>query len=335
MRFLEDFYGNDRQKVYFSSLIAEGKCSHAYILEAPAGSGKKTFAKLLAAALAFSSEKAGEGRDAKCRRIMEGTSPDVMTLTREEGKKTIGVDATRDFCASVYLTPSELSFKMYIFDEADKITPQAQNALLKIIEEPPRGVYMLLLCENSLSLLSTVRSRAQKISLEIFDEERLRGYAKANVLKGADDEEKLDFAVRMAGGSIGKLMSLLGSGDIEFSAYSTAKKVVEGQVSKGRGISYYDFLKNITDFASTREALDALTKYLILAYGDLARIKHADEPPLHFFAAQEAEKLSLFLTTEAIAGSFAVTDSVRADMQFNTSLSLSAAVLAIELWKAS
>ena len=334
MRFLEDFYGNERQKDYFASLIEEGKCSHAYILEAPAGSGKKTFARLLAAALAFSSEKVDE-RDAKCRRIMEGTSPDVMMLTREEGKKTIGVDATRDFCAAAYLTPSELNFKMYIFDEADKITPQAQNALLKIIEEPPHGVYMLLLCENSLSLLSTVRSRAQKITLEVFDEDALLSYAKKHALKGAEDEEKLRFAVRMAEGAIGKLSLLLESGDTEFSAYHTARKIVEGQVSKNRGVSYFDFLKMITDFASTREALDALTKYLMSAYGDLARIKHADEAPLHFFMADEAEKLSLFLTTSAIAESFAAIDAVRRDMQFYTSLSLSAANLAMALWKAS
>ncbi len=335
MKFLESFYGNDRQKSYFSSLIEEGKCSHAYILEAPAGSGKKTFAKLLAAALAFSSEKEGKERDAKCRRILEGVSPDVLMLTREEGKKTIGVDATRDFCDSVYLTPSELNFKMYIFDEADKITPQAQNALLKIIEEPPHGVYMILLCENSLSLLSTVRSRAQKVSLEVFDEETLRRYAKENALPGAEDDQKLTFALHMAGGSIGHLMALLESGDTEFSAYSAAKKVIEGQVSKNRGISYYDFLRDITFFSSTRESFDALTKYLISAYGDLARIKHADEAPLHFFTKEEAEKLSLFLPTDAITRSFSITDSVRADMQFNTSLSLSAAVLAMELWKVS
>ena len=334
MRFLEDFYGNERQKVYSSSLIEEGKCSHAYILEAPAGSGKKTFAKLLAAALAFSSEKESEERDAKCRRIMEGNSPDVMTLTREEGKKTIGVDATRDFCASVYLTPSELNFKMYIFDEADRITPQAQNALLKIIEEPPQGVYMMLLCENSLSLLSTVRSRAQKISLEVFDEAHLWDYAKKHMLEGADDDEKLGFAARMAGGSIGRLTALLSSGDTEFSAYTAAKRIVEMQVSKNRGISYFDFLKSIGDFASSREALDALTKYLISAYGDLARIQHADEAPLHFFTQEEAEKHSLFLSTDTITRSFAAIDAVRADMQFNTSLPLSAAVLAMTLWKA-
>ncbi len=334
MRFLEDFYGNERQKSYFSSLIEEKKCSHAYILEAPAGSGKKTFAKLLAAALAFSSEEVSE-RDAKCRRILEGTSPDVMMLTREEGKKTIGVEATRDFCSSVYLTPSELDFKMYIFDEADKITPQAQNALLKIIEEPPQGVYMLLLCENSLSLLSTVRSRAQKIVLDTFGEQELRDYAKKKQLTGSEDDTKLAFAVRMAGGAIGRMTALLEAGETEISAYRTAKKTVEMQVSKGRGITYFDFLKSIADFASDREALDALTKYLISAYGDLARIQHAEETPLHFFTKEEAEKLSLFLTADTITRSFSAVDGIRQDMQFHTSLSLSAAALAMALWKAS
>ncbi len=333
MRFLDELYGNTRQKAYFSSLIEEGKCSHAYILEAPAGSGKKTFATLLAAALAFSSESDEEG-EKKCKRILEGTSPDVLMLTREEGKKTIGVDAVRDFCASVYLTPSELDFKMYIFDEADKITPQAQNALLKIIEEPPQGVYMLLLCENSLSLLSTVRSRAQKVTLEVFDEEKLRIYARRQALSGAEDEEKLAFSVRMAGGSIGRLQMLLQESSMEFAAYGAAKKTVEYQVNQNRGVSYFDFLKHITEFASTRDALDALTKYLLSAYGDLARIKHADEAPLHFFTREEAERLSLFLATETIDSSFAATDAVRADTQYNTSLSLSAAVLAMALWKA-
>ncbi len=334
MRFFDALYGNERQKAYFSSLIEEGKCSHAYILEGPAGSGKKTMARLLAATLAYTSEKEKAERDAKCRRILEGTSPDILMLTREEGKKTIGVDAARDFCASVYLTPSELEFKMYIFDEADVITPQAQNALLKIIEEPPRGVYMFLLCENSLSLLSTVRSRAQKVTMDVFDEDALRAYAEKTKPSGAEDAEKLSFAVRMSGGAIGRMQALLTSGDTEFSAYTTAKTIVEGQVSKNRGVSYFSFLKTVVDFAATREALDALTIYLISAYGDLARIKHADEAPLHFFEAEEAEKIALFLPTDAIVTSFAAVNTVRRNLQFYTSLSLSSTTLAMELWKA-
>ncbi len=333
MRFFDGLFGNESQKSYFSSLMTEGKLSHAYILEAPAGSGKKMFARLLAAALTDGGDD--PEREGKCKRILDGNSPDVLTLTREENKRTIGVEAVRDFCASVYLTPSELDFKMYIFDEADKITPQAQNALLKIIEEPPRGVYMFLLCENALNLLSTVRSRAQKVTLEQFTPERLAFFAKKEELSGAEDPEKLMFAARMAEGSIGKLIGLLQEADAEFLSYTAAKRIVNAQLKKGRGVTYFDFLKELSDHCSTREALDGLTKFLLTAYGDLSRAKHAETLSVSFFDPEEAEKISLFMTDETVMRSFEAVDGIRRDMQYHTSLSLSAAKLAMELWQAS
>lgn len=332
MDFFADLYGNDRQKAYFAARIAEGKCSHAYILEAPTGGGKKTFARRIAASLAAASNI--DEKEKKCRRIMEGTSPDVMLLSREESKKTIGVDAVRDFMATVYLTPSELNFKMYIFDEADRITPQAQNALLKIIEEPPAGVYLILLCENSLSQLATVRSRAQKIALQVFTEAELVSYARQVSLDGASDAEKLGFAARMAGGTIGGLRAMLVGGETEFAAYSAAKSVIEGQVMRERGASYYTFLKKIGDFAVTREALDALTGYLLVAYGDLARARSSEVGEPRFFTNEELQKYAMLFATETVAASFAAVDAVRADMRFNVSLPLSAAVLASALWRA-
>ena len=332
MAFFDGIYGNGKQKAYFSSLIKEGKCAHAYILEAPAGAGKKTFALHLAAALA--SLEASAESEKKCRRILDGISPDVMMLRREEGKKSIGVESVRDFCAGVYLTPSELDFKMYIFDEADRITPQAQNALLKIIEEPPADVYMLLLCENSLSLLSTVRSRAQKIALEVFDEEALRFYARQNGLCETENEEKLSFAIRMSGGTIGALKALLQDEAFAFSAYTAARKVIDGQVAKDRGVSYFDFLKQIFDFLTTRDALEALTAYLLSAYGDLMRAQSAEKIRASFFTADEADELSMLFTTSALAKSFAAVDGIRSDMRFNTNLSLTAALLAMALWSA-
>ena len=335
MDFFSNVYGNQKQKAYFSSLIREEKYAHAYILEAPFGSGKKIFAKAIACALAEHSESGTwEETENKCKRILEGTSPDVLMLQREENKKTIGVDAVRDFCGTVFLTPSELNFKMYIFDEADFLTPAAQNALLKIIEEPPAGVYMLLLCENSLALLSTVRSRAQKISLEIFEASELFTYAKKYGLDGSDNEENLSFAVRMAGGSIGKLKILLNEDAFAFSAYSAAKKLIEGQADKNRSVSYFGFLKQIADFATTREALLSLTENLILAYGDLIRIQNHEEGTLSFFTDEEAETLSLRFATDSLLKSFFFADSVRSDLKLNTGVSVAAALLAIELWSA-
>ena len=335
MDFFSDVYGNRKQKAYFSSLIREGKYAHAYILEAPEGAGKKTFARALAATLAAHTERGSEEETAKkCRRILDGNSPDVSMLKREDGKKTIGVDSVRDFCETVYLTPSELNFKMYVFDEADCITPQAQNALLKIIEEPPAGVYMLLLCENSLSLLSTVRSRAQKISLERFEAEALLAYAERFGLSEGAEGDRLAFAVRMAGGSIGKLKTLLDEESLAFSVYSMAKKIVEGQADKNRVVSYFDFLRSITDFVTTREILDALTADLLLAYGDLARIKNAEESASLFFEREEAEALSMQFAMESVSRSFAAVDAVRSDMRFNTGVAVTAALLAMELWAA-
>ncbi|MBR7161016.1 MAG: hypothetical protein IKD07_01235 [Clostridia bacterium] len=335
MDFFSNVYGNQKQKAYFSSLIREEKYAHAYILEAPSGAGKKTFAKALAATLAAHSEKGTQGEtDKKCKRILEGNSPDVMMLTPEENKKTIGVDAVRDFCATVFLTPSELNFKLYIFDKADALTPAAQNALLKIIEEPPAGVYMLLLCENSLALLSTVRSRAQKISLEILEAPALRAYAKENELAGSENEDRLSFAVRMAGGSIGKLKTLLETETFAFSAYAAAKKLIEGQADKNRSVSYFGFLKQIADFATTREALLALTENLSLGYGDLIRIQNNEDGRLSFFTEEEAETLSMRFATSSLLQSFEAADTLRSDLKLNTGVSVSAAMLAIELWSA-
>ena len=334
MDFFGDIFGNERQKSFFEALIREGKLSHAYILEAPTGGGKKMFALRTAAVLAAADDVLEE-RDKKCRRILEGLSPDVRILSRgEDGKKTIGVDAVRDFTASVYLAPSELGFQFYIFDEADRITPQAQNALLKIVEEPPRNVYLFLLCENALSLLTTVRSRAQKVSLQVFDESALADYARRVKLSGADDAAKLGFAVRMANGAIGRLRTILENGESEFAAYSAAKQAVEGQAMKGRGISYYEFLKRICDFVQTREALEALTGYLLSAYGDIARARCTEEAPPVFFSEDEVRRYAMTFDTGSIVKSFDAVNSVKGDLRFNPNLSLAAAVLAMALWKA-
>lgn len=334
MNFFDTLFGNSRQKAYFSSRIREGTLAHAYILEAPAGSGKKTFSLSLAAAIAaaFRGEDEKE-KEKKCARILAGTSPDVMMLKREEGKKTIGVDAVRDFMSTVYLTPSELSFKMYIFDEADLITPQAQNALLKVIEEPPHGVYILLLCQNSLSLLSTVRSRAQKISLEVFEEEALLSYAKKEALFPVGEEEKLRFALRMAGGSIGKLRRLLDGEQSEYSAYLTAKKLVMGQADKGR-VTYFEFLKTVSDFATTREAFDSLLSYLLTAYADIARARTSDEAVSSVFEKEELEHLAMVFATGAVMKSFDIVNGIKDDTRFNINLSLGASMLGMALWNA-
>ncbi len=321
--------GNRDRVSLFRSLIDAGKCSHAYLLEAPRGGGKKTFALSFAAALAL--RDGGEDVEAKCRRIYEGASPDVRMLSVEEGKKTIGVDAVRSFLSTVYLTPSELSFKMFIFDEADAITVQAQNALLKVIEEPPHDVYLILLCENCLSMLSTVRSRVQKITLETFSEDALRAYAVENGLAKDGADEKLSFAVRSAKGAIGRLRALLRDGDETFAAYRMAKSVVEAQAAHA---SYASFLRLFAEFLQTREQLDALTDALLAAYRDLARARYLDGDRPEFFDPDEALRYSMQFATQTVATSAEAVNRVRNDAMFYPTTALAGMKLAVALWHA-
>ena len=330
MDFFDDIYGNEKQKDFFRERIRQERLSHAYILEAPRGGGKKMLALRIAASLAGLEKKPEEERALASRRNQNGDSSDVRRLSRkEEGKKT------RDFMTSVYLAPSELSFKMYLFDEADRITPQAQNALLKVIEEPWRGVYLFLLCENSLSLLATVRSRAQKISLQTFNEEELRGYAKEAGLPGADDSDRMNFAVRTAHGAIGRLRELLEDGGTEFLAYTAAKKAIAGQAEKGRGMTYYTFLASIGEAAQTRELFEAFVGYLLSAYGDLARAGFSEGYMPEFWTKDEIQTYAASISADTVTASFLAADAIRSDLRFNVNLSLSATRLAIALWNAA
>ena len=189
----ENVYGNEDIKSLFAACIKENRLSHAYMLVGPDGCGKKTLTHAVAMELARR-DGAGEELVAK---IASGHSPDVLTIPTEE--KRIGIDTVRSFVSTVYLTPNELDFKMYIFDEADRLTPQAQNALLKIIEEPPKRVHIFLLCRNPASLLGTVRSRVISVNMQTFEPDEVRAYlAGKGELDGAE-EERTEFALKMAG----------------------------------------------------------------------------------------------------------------------------------------
>ncbi len=161
-------YGNEMLKNDLTIALQSQRLSHAYLIEGPAKSGKHTLAKCLALALANHF-----GDNAFLEKIQQNLCPDIMTYGKSADRKTISVDLVRQIKQSIYLTPVELSFQLYILEDTDAMTDAAQNALLKFLEEPPKGVYFLLLCENASQLLPTVRSRAPSLRMEIFDRERL------------------------------------------------------------------------------------------------------------------------------------------------------------------
>lgn len=172
--------GNERLRRRLGDDVLGETLSHAYLLEGPAGSGKHTVAWLLAAALACERKTDGNaplpcGECPACRKILEGKSPDIITVGRED-KATIGVDTVRRIREDVHTLPNDLDFKLYIIEDAHTMTAQAQNALLLTLEEPPSFVRFLLLCENTQTVLETIKSRAPILRTEPVDPDRIAEY---------------------------------------------------------------------------------------------------------------------------------------------------------------
>lgn len=198
-------YGNSVAVGMLSSDLAEHKLAHAYIVEGPSGSGKKLLSLSVCALMSDSA--------AMAKKIYDGICPDVRVIGAAEGRKTIGVDDVRAIRRDAYIKPNDLEFKAFVVDGCDCMTAQAQNALLKIIEEPPSATYFFLLCENSAFLLPTVRSRAPVIRMQVFEPDELKKYLLSHDERAKrlmqSDPEQFEYVVSASGGAIGAAVGLI------------------------------------------------------------------------------------------------------------------------------
>lgn len=187
---------------------AEEKASHAFLFWGPEGVGKKRAAKAFAAAL--NCEKKGCAKCLSCKKIHEGTHPDVREIEPEGDFLTI--DQIRSVQHTVYLKPSEGRAKVFIIDEADRMTVAAANAFLKTLEEPPAGcVFVLITCQPE-NLLPTVASRCQNVRFSPTSSAEIKEFL---VEKKGFGEEKAVLMSRASGGVLEKAIALAESEEIQ------------------------------------------------------------------------------------------------------------------------
>lgn len=328
-------FGNSENLKFLNGLIDTNKLAHAYLLVGHTGSGKKTMCRYIATKL---SEDSIEYDPSLMQRINDGTCPDIKTIRREEGKKSIGVDIVRKTIEDTSMTPFELDFKMYIFEEADLMTLQAQNSLLKVIEEPPANVYFMLLTANPSSLIPTVRSRAQTIKMQVFSNEEIKSYMTENRLFGIATENQRVFAVNFSEGAIGKAKSLLCDGDKDYKAYTCAKRIVDIQCRKGVGGTLLGIIKEVKGFVGTgdkRGQFNLLLTYLFSAYRELLSLKISEDYTSVFFEKQESDLYISQITTESIQQSVNVITTLQKESVYNYNITAAYNVLSIGLWEAA
>jgi DNA polymerase-3 subunit delta' len=206
----EALLGNRQLKDNLISSLRRGRASHFYLISGPAGSGKHTLARLLAAALQCEDPQAPCGVCHACRKVLSGNHPDYITVEDPEHKK-VAVKIVRQIRDDMFIRPNEGKKKIYLFPQ--ELGIEGQNALLKILEEPPGYGVFILLAENAEQLLTTVRSRSVELKLLPLEEETLRRELSRRYPE--KDEQTLAAAISRSGGFLGQAMEFLSEDSLQ------------------------------------------------------------------------------------------------------------------------
>lgn len=206
----EGLLGNERLRENLSRSIHRGRISHFYLISGPEGSGKRTLARLLAAAALCQGERKPCRACRACRKVLGGSHPDVTNVVDPE-HKAIPVDMVRRIREDAYIRPNEGEKKVYIFPQ--ELRTEGQNALLKLLEEPPAYGVFILLSDNPEKLLTTVRSRCVELKLSALPEPVLEKALRERFPQA--DAQEIQGAMARSGGYLGQAAALLEEGSFQ------------------------------------------------------------------------------------------------------------------------
>lgn len=210
-----DFIGNKDIVHFIKTAVNMDRVAHAYILTGPKLSGKNTLAKIFAKTVMCSELNEQQEFCGKCRSCIQiegNNNPDVKILVQEK-ENSIGIDEIRlQINNDVIIKPYANDRKIYIVPNADKMTEQAQNVLLKTIEEPPKYVVIFLLVENEKKLIPTILSRCVNLYIKSVKDVDIIDYILRN-----DEIDQYDakIAVAFAQGNVGKAKELIDSDEFK------------------------------------------------------------------------------------------------------------------------
>ena len=209
-----------------------GRMASAVLLIGESGVGKRTFARLLAQAILCRSTEAdekkpcGECRD--CRRFLSRTHPDALFPAPLAKEKAIKIDALREMIDTLSRHSLEGGRRVVVIENAEKMTPQAQNCLLKTLEDGAEDTYFLLTCDVESAILPTIRSRCRCVRVQPWEPEKIR---QALLKRGIPDDRAQALSVYCEG-SLGRALQMQ-----EDASYWQARETVKRSFLSVRGTS--------------------------------------------------------------------------------------------------
>ncbi len=262
----KDIIGHEQIIEHLQNAIAMDKVSHAYIINGPDKSGKM----MLAEAFAMTVQCEKGGRDAclechSCKQALGRNQPDIIYVSHEK-PNTISVDDIRTQVNNdIVIKPYSSRHKIYIIDEAEKMNVQAQNALLKTIEEPPAYAIILLLTTNADNFLPTILSRCVSLNIKAVPDETIQKYLMSN---WQIPDYQAQICVAFAQGNVGKAIQLASSSD-----FNELKASVLQLVKRLHEIDLYELTEAVKQINEYKLQINDYFDLMMVWYRDVLYFK--------------------------------------------------------------
>lgn len=270
--------GHEDIKRYFNRALESDKISHSYIFEGIEGVGKKTTALALAKRLLCQGEDKPCGKCKACLLVDAHTHPDITVV--EKDTKITKIDTIRDRVVKDMDTkPYQGPYKIVIIAEADTVTIEGQNAMLKTIEEPPSYGIVILITKNISKLLPTIKSRCIHLRFSPLNDTQIVQYLEPYPIT---TDKKMMYA-QFSEGSIGIANKLLG--DEVF--LETRRQSIEylRELERADMMGVYSLVKSLTE---NKDLLGEILEFWLLWYRDLAVLKSTPTNKLYYLDYQSS-----------------------------------------------
>ncbi len=323
----ETLVGNNAAKAAVDARLSGGAFPHAILIEGPVGSGRRTMARLIAAAALCGEKEVPCGTCSHCRRVLAGIHPDVTEVGGNGEARSFHVDEIRRVREEAYILPNEGRRRVFVLCDAGQMTEQAQNALLKLLEEPPSHVVLILTCEQRFQLLDTVLSRVFPVTLAGVDVD-----AAVAVLAARFPDKPTDEVRRVAalwGGVIGQAEESLRGG-----TYGEIVDIVSAVANGIAASAELELLKATAKLEKRKEAVTPVLSGLQLVLRDALAARSGAATRLST-DPNAAELLARQLTGRQLLDMLGVIEDLQLSRHFNMNHTLFITALCARLRRAA
>ena len=325
MATFKDVIGHENVIGHFKSSIERGKVAHAYLIHGEKGTGKKMLAGLFAKTLQC--EAGGTDPCGTCRSCLQcdsGNQPDVIWVTHDK-PSVISVDDIRDqINKDINVRPYSSRYKIYIIPQGELMNPQAQNALLKTIEEPPEYAIIMILTNNIDKMLPTVLSRCIILNLKPVSELDIMEYLSKLGIPMA----KAKFCVEFSFGNLGKAVRLATSDE-----YNEIKQDCVRILKNINKMEIYDLIESVKKMSKYKLDIYDYIDLMIMWYRDILMLKVSGSPDKLLFKEEYAtlKQQANYISFEGIENVLEAMDKVKVRLEANVNFDIAMELLLLTI----